>query len=474
MQKLLPIILAGGSGARLWPLSRKNHPKQFIKLSDGDSLLQKTYKRACELTSVEEVVVVTNRDLFFYSKDECEEASNSSVSITFISEPVGKDSCAAFALAAHHAFEKYGADCLLLILPADHQIQDVKALKLAINDANQLANLGNIVTFGVKPSRPESGFGYILADGNSVIRFVEKPSAEKANEYIAHGGYFWNSGIFCVSAANFISEMLLYVADIEVSTKNAFKNAKRSSGPNWTHLEVQRADFEQVQSISVDYAVLEKSNNVAMVQLDLGWSDIGSWTELGAMEPKDKSGNRIVGDAICHDTEDSVIYGGSRLIATLGIKDLIIADTADATLIVHKDHVQKVRGLFDELEKKEHPTYLEFPTVHRPWGSYTILQEDVGFKVKRIEVKANARLSLQSHEYRSEHWVVVSGTAAVINGQRLFELKENETTFIPIGNQHRLHNPGAETLVIIEIQYGDYLGEDDIVRYDDQYGRTNS
>ena len=469
---ILPVILSGGVGARLWPLSRETHPKPFIKLGDGESLLQKTYIRACRISSSDEILTVTNRNLFFYSKDEFEEIATSIKNNTFLLEPVGRDSAAAIAVAANYALSQYGADCIILIMPADHLVEDVEAFTQAVNQAEKLALQDKLVTFGIKPLMPETGYGYILADGDRVEKFVEKPDKETAEKYIANGNYFWNSGIFCMRAGSFLKELSLLSPVIAEQAANSIANAKKSSGSTWQQLEMRRADFEPVESISVDYAVFEKSQNIAIVPCDIGWSDIGSWNEFGVLYPADAHQNNIFGDAICKETHGCVIHGGNRLIATLGVNDLIISDTTDALLVAHKDRAQDIRGIVNTLKSRNDAVYKEFPTVHRPWGTYTVLQEGVGFKLKRIEVKPGACLSLQSHKHRSEHWVVVSGKALVTNGDEVIELYPNQSTYIPLGNKHRLENHGTQQMILIEVQCGDYLGEDDIIRYDDVYGRN--
>lgn len=469
---VMPVILSGGVGSRLWPLSREAHPKPFIKFDDGQSLLQKSYIRARDMSNSDEVVTVTNRDLFFYSKDEFEEIGVSASKNTFLLEPVGRNSAAAIAIAAHYALGAHGDDCIMLVMPADHLVHDLEAFTQAVKQAEKLAAQGKLVTFGIKPSTPETGYGYILADGNKVEKFIEKPDKETAEIYIADDNYFWNSGMFCMRAGSFLEELDLLAPDIAAHTANAVAGAKQSSADNWQQLEIQRADFEHIRSISVDYAVFEKSQNVGIVPCDIGWSDIGSWNELGALYPADEHKNNNLGDVICKETNDCIIHGGERLIATLGVKDLIISDTVDALLVAHKDRAQEVRIIVDELKARNDSVYKEFPTMHRPWGTYTVLQESVGFKLKRIEVKPGARLSLQSHKHRSEHWVVVSGKALVTNGEEQIELQPSQSTYIPLGNKHRLENPGTEQLTLIEVQCGNYLGEDDIVRYEDVYGRS--
>ncbi len=468
---ILPVILSGGVGSRLWPLSREAHPKPFIKLDDGESLLQKTYKRAAVVSKSDEILTVTNRDLVFCTRDELEGINIDIRENTFLLEPVGRNSAAAIAVAAQYARHHHGSDCIILVMPADHLINDIDVFAQAVSKAEKLASEGKLVTFGIKPSSPETGYGYILAEGSVVQKFVEKPDRETAEQYIASGNYFWNSGMFCMRAGSFLEELSLFAPDIAEQASQSVAGAKQSSGDNWKQLEMQRADFEHIQSISVDYAVFEKSQNVAIVPFDTGWSDIGSWNELGALHPADEHKNNIFGNAICKETRGCVIRGGHRVIATLGIKDIIVADTADALLIAHKDHTQDVRIIVDELKSRNDSVYKEFPTVHRPWGTCEVLQEGSGFKLKRIEVKPGAHLSLQSHKYRSEHWVVVSGRAIVTNGDELLELEPNQSTYIPPGSKHRLENPGSEQLILVEIQCGEYPGEDDSMIYEDVYGR---
>ena len=470
---ILPVILSGGAGTRLWPISREAYPKPFIKLPDGESLIQKCYVRARNIADYDEILTVTNRDFFFLSKDEFEKTGTLVSTNTFLLEPAGRNSAAAIASAAHYARKVHGADCIMLVMPADHIIRDIEAFAEAVRQAEKLAFQGKLVTFGIKPSTPEVGYGYILADGNKVEKFVEKPDKENAERYIRDGNYFWNSGMFCMRVGSFLEEIDTLAPDIAAQTARAVAGVKQSFADNWQQLEIQRADFENIKSISVDYAVFEKSQNVAIVPCDIGWSDIGSWNELGALYPNDACQNNAEGNVICKETNNCIVLGGKRLIATLGVKDLIISDSADALLVAHKDHAQGVRNIVDELKSRNHSAYREFPMVYRPWGNYTVLQEGVGFKLKRIEVKPNSQLSLQSHKYRSEHWVVVSGRALVINGEKKIELQPNQSTYIPLGNKHRLENLGTETLVIIEVQCGEYLGEDDIVRYEDSYGRMN-
>ncbi len=469
---IIPVILSGGVGARLWPLSREAHPKPFIKLDDGQSLLQKTYQRAIDVSHTDEVITVTNRDLFFYTKDEFDAVQAPVKQNTFLLEPVGRNSTAAIAVAAHYAVAHYGAQCMLLVMPADHLIDDIDAFSQAISHAAELAKQDKLVTFGIKPTAPETGFGYIEASGNAVTRFVEKPDHQTAESYLAAGNFYWNAGIFCMKAEHFINELALHCPDIAAQASACIKAADHSQGDGWQQYELQLEAFEKIRDISVDYAVFEKSENLAIVPCDIGWSDIGSWTEFGALHKADQNRNHIKGNVLLKETHDCIIHGDDKLIATLGLSDLIIADTADALLITHKDHAQNVRAIVNEIKSRNDPSYKEFPTAHRPWGTYTVLQEGTGFKLKRIEVKPGASLSLQSHKHRSEHWIVVSGAAFIVNGSENFTLEANQSTYIPAGNKHRLENRGTELLTLIEVQCGHYLGEDDIIRYNDIYGRA--
>ena len=468
---ILPVILSGGVGSRLWPLSREAHPKPLIKLFDGESMLQKTYKRAHEVSTSDEILTVTNRELFFSTQDDFEETCVSLKNNTFLLEPVGRNSTAAIAVAAQYALTQHGPDCIILAMPADHLIDNISAFKQALSQGKKLASQGMLVTFGIKPSLPKTGYGYILANGNKVQKFVEKPNKKTAEQYIKNGSYFWNSGIFCMRASTFLEELSLFEADIAEQASKSIINAKRSSGENWKQFQIQRRDFEKIKSISVDYAVFEKSQKVAIVPCDIGWSDIGSWSELGALYQNDEHNNNIFGNVICKETQDCVIHADNRLVATLDVKDLIIADTSDALLVAHKDRTQDVSTIVDTLKSRNDNTFKEFPTMHRPWGTYTILQVYAGFKIKRIEVKPGARLSLQSHKHRSEHWVVVRGNALVTNGDKMIKLKPSQSTHIPVGHKHRLENTGTEKLIVIEVQCGEYLSEEDIVRYEDAYGR---
>jgi len=469
--RLIPTILCGGAGSRLWPVSRELHPKPFIRLDDGQSLLQKAFLRGALLPGVEEVLTVTNRELFFKTEDEFREVNADGVATSFILEPFGRNTAPAIAAAASQVAQKYGNDAIMLVLAADHLIADQQAFQQAVLKATELAATGKLVTFGIQPDSPETGFGYIEADGNTVLRFVEKPSLEKAQEYHASGRFLWNSGMFCFSVGSMLQEMGQYCPQVLAATRVCIEQSLSAEGEGFALLELDPETFGNVPDDSIDYAVMEKSKQVAVVPCDIGWSDIGTWTALGDLTEPDANGNRIQGDALLYGTRNCTIQSNDRLVGTVGVKNLIIIDTPDAVLIADKSNAQDVKHIYAELKAKGHETHKSHRTVHRPWGMYTVLEENRGFKIKRIEVKPGASLSLQMHRHRSEHWVVVSGIAKVINGEREIVINTNESTFIPAGHKHRLTNPGVAPCVIIEVQSGDYVGEDDIVRFEDSYGR---
>ena len=471
---LVPVILCGGAGSRLWPVSREMHPKPFIRLSNGLSLLQSAWLRGANLPGVTEVLTVTNHALFFKTESEYREVSSQApvnIANSFILEPFGRNTAPAIAAAALHISAMHGENALMLVLAADHLITDQEAFLLAVSKAIVLAQDCKLVTFGIAPESPETGFGYIEADGNTVLRFVEKPTLEKAREYLAAGNYLWNSGMFCFSAGTLLREMTEHCPAIIEATKTCIGQAGNSAGNTYRKTELAAADFGQVPDDSIDYAVIERSRNVAVVPCDIGWSDIGSWCALGDLTSPDKSGNRIEGEAAVHDVTNTHIKSHERMIGVVGVDNLIIVDTPDALLVADRSRAQDVKYLYSQLKSQGHATHKIHSTVHRPWGTYTILEEGPRFKIKRIVVKPGGQLSLQMHHHRSEHWVVVSGMARVVNGDNELFVNSNESTYIPAGHKHRLENPGVVELVMIEVQSGDYLGEDDIVRFDDVYGR---
>lgn len=472
---LVPTILCGGAGSRLWPVSRELHPKPFIRLADGESLLQKSYLRGAQLPGVKEVLTVTNRDLFFKTEDEFREVQSQvegGVSNSFILEPFGRNTAAAVAASALHVGEKFGEDALVLVLAADHLIANREAFEAAVAEACDLAADGNLVTFGIKPDAPETGYGYIEAEGNHVLKFVEKPSLDKAREYLEGGKHLWNSGMFCFRAGTMIRELEQHAPTVLSTVRACVESARKADGDGFTQVEFTPESFDAVPEDSIDYAVMEKTQNAAVVSCDIGWSDIGSWTALGDLSPADEQNNRVDGEALLHDTHNCYIKSDERLVGAVGVDNLIIVDTPDALLVADKRRAQDVKKLYAELKGLGHEAHRLHRTVHRPWGTYTVLEEGDRFKIKRIVVKPGGSLSLQMHHHRSEHWVVVNGMAKVFNDGKEMLLGINESTYISAGHTHRLDNPGVVDLVMIEVQSGEYLGEDDIVRFEDIYGRS--
>ncbi len=473
--KLIPTILCGGAGSRLWPVSREYHPKPFIRLADGQSLLQKAWLRGAALPDVAEVLTVTNSELFFKTDDEYREAGTAThkgLTNSYILEPFGRNTAPAIAAAALHVAATHGEDALMLVLAADHLISDQTAFAAAVEQATQLARQGKLVTFGIEPDAPETGYGYIEADGNTVLRFVEKPTLDKAQQYLASGRYLWNSGMFCFVAGTMLSEMEQLCPAILTATRACIEQSLRTTGKCWNQIELSPDSFGEVPNDSIDYAVMEKSRNVAVVPCNIGWSDIGSWNAVGDLLEPDKEGNRIDGEVQLHDVNDCYIQSHERIVGAVGVSNLIIVDTPDALLVADRSRAQDVKHLYASLKSVGHDAHKFHRTVHRPWGTYTVLQDSPRFKIKRIEVKPGASLSLQMHHHRSEHWIVVSGMAKVVNGDQELFVGTNESTYIPAGHKHRLENPGVVGLVMIEVQSGEYLGEDDIVRFHDNYGRV--
>lgn len=471
--KLIPTILSGGSGSRLWPVSRMTRPKPFIKLADGQSLLQKAFLRGLALPNSVEVMTVTNRDLYFQTEDELRPVNSANCFTRFILEPFGRNTAAACITAALEVQRSYGDDAILLVLAADHLISNQKSFAEAVGKAVTLAKQGKLVTFGIMPTAPETGFGYIEADGNKVLRFVEKPALALAQEYIKAGNFLWNAGMFCFTAGSLLSEMQKYAPEVLEKTKIALNASKIIANEAMSCVELDAETFKKVPDISIDYALMEKSDAVAVIPCDIGWSDIGSWNALGDLcVPIDDAGNRAEGEVVLHNAKNCFIQGCDRMIGVVGVEDLLIVDTPDALLVSSRNGSQDVKHLFSELKERAHETHKHHKTVHRPWGTYTVIEEGLGFKIKRIEVKSGASLSLQMHHKRCEHWVVVSGVATVVNGDAKITLQANESTYIPAGHRHRLSNDGEQKLVMIEIQTGSYLGEDDIVRFEDVYGRV--
>lgn len=472
---LIPVILSGGAGSRLWPLSREMHPKPFIRLGDGQSLLQKTFLRAAQLPGVSEILTVTNRDLYFKTEDEYREVAElakKALTTSYILEPFGRNTASAVAAATLYVAAQNQPDTILLILPADHLITDWEAFANAVHASRLLAEEGYLVTFGIRPDAPETGYGYIEAEGNRVLRFVEKPDAATAAAYLETGRFFWNSGMFCFKASVMLEEMRNHCPKILTAVQASLDRSRCSEGKNFSQCELDADAFGKVPEDSIDYAVMEKSSHVAVVPCDIGWSDIGSWSALGDLPTPDTKGNRIEAEAMLHDVENCYIRSDERLVGAVGVRNLIIVDTPDALLVAEKSRAQEVKHLYNQLKLRGHEAHKLHRTVHRPWGDYTVLEEGERYKIKRIVVKPGASLSLQMHHHRSEHWVVVQGMAKVINGDEEILVATNESTYIPAGHRHRVSNPGVLPLIMIEVQSGEYLGEDDIVRFEDVYGRS--
>jgi len=472
---LIPVILSGGAGTRLWPVSREAHPKPFIVLPDGQSLMQKTLLRAAALKP-DAILTITNRDYFFITRDAYAEAALApGIAFDYLLEPCGRNTAPAIAAGALRLRDRFGDAAMMLVLPSDHLISDVAGFTAAVQSAVALAEQGYLVTFGIPPTRPETGFGYIEADqahkldgtGLAVRRFVEKPSREKAEEYLASGHYYWNSGMFCFRVGDFLAELARCAPEVSNAVVQAWQATPREQMP----VEIDAESFARIADISVDYAVMEKAERVAVVPGRFDWSDIGSWRALSELVAADASGNRVQGEAVLVDSKNCYVRSEDRLVATLGVENLLVVDTPDALLVADRSRAQDVKSIVQRLKASGHESARLHRTVHRPWGTYTVLEEGPRFKIKRIVVKPGASLSLQYHHRRSEHWVVVSGTARIVNGEREVTLGADQSSYIPAGAAHRLANPGTVDCVMIEVQSGDYLGEDDIVRLEDHYGR---
>jgi mannose-1-phosphate guanylyltransferase/mannose-6-phosphate isomerase len=475
---ILPVILSGGAGTRLWPVSREGHPKPFMKLADGQTLLEKTYRRAANLPGVvkeggkPKMLTVTNRDYYFMSRDELVRAN---VEGAFLLEPFGRNTAPAIALAAYRLSQKRGDDVIMLVLPSDHLIGDEAVFSACVQKACHLAQEGYLVTFGITPTSPETGFGYIeqgqaIADGFLVKRFVEKPNTKTAQQYLDAGDYLWNSGMFCFKVKTFLEEIRLHAPKIADHAAKCW-DAIPDNGNDPTYLEIPESVFESAPNDSIDYALMEKSSKVAVVPGSFGWNDIGSWNAVRDLAIPDIANNRAMGEAIFINSSNTFIRSEDRLVAAVGLNNLMIIDTPDALLVANPDYAQDVKAVVSKLKELGHDTAKLHKTVTRPWGTYTVLEDHPGFKIKRIEVKPGGKLSLQMHHHRSEHWIIVKGQAQIVNGVDTLTLSSNQSTYIPAGHKHRLSNSLDEDLVLIEVQCGGYLGEDDIVRFDDIYGR---
>ena len=476
MVEVQAVLLSGGSGTRLWPLSREAYPKQFLPLVGDDTMLQATWRRVAALSS-HAPIVVANEDHRFLVAEQLRVIGAPTPRIVL--EPVGRNTAPAIAAAALIARadpQHEDGDPLLLVLPSDHVVRDADAFRAAVQAASAAAEQGALVTFGIVPNAPETGFGYIQIEASNsdagegvrkVLRFVEKPDADTAQRYLDEGGYYWNSGMFLFRASRYLEELRKFRPDILEATTRAFEAAKRDGD----FIRLDKDAFAACPSDSIDYAVMEKTGAAMVLPVDIGWNDVGSWSALWDVSEQDGDGNAHHGDVISVDSRDSYAYA-RRLVALVGVDNLVVVETDDAVLVARKDRVQQVKEVVAKLRSDRRSQAALHREVHRPWGSYDSVDVGDGFQVKRIKVKPGAQLSLQSHTRRAEHWIVVRGTARVTRDNDVFELHANQSTYIPLGARHRLENPGSEMLELIEVQSGDYLGEDDIVRYEDVYGRA--
>lgn len=475
---LVPVILSGGAGTRLWPVSRSAYPKPFMRMGDGESLLKKTLARALRCADGGAVLTVTGRDYYFLTRDEYAQHEGADLDkLPFLLEPAGRNTAPAVVLAALHAREHVGPDATLLVLPADHLIRDLDAFLADARRAEALAQDGWLVTFGIRPTHPETGFGYIRMgdaidgrEGRQVAAFVEKPDMQTAESYVASGDYAWNSGMFCFRADALLAVAAQACPDVLAAAEACHAHATGHESP----VEFAREAFLAQPDISIDYAIMERAPKVAVVPATFDWSDIGSWKAMSDLDEADGDGNRVRGQAILVESSNCYIQSDARMVAAVGVNDLVIVDTGDAVLVSHRERAQQVKLVVERLRATNHAAASVHQTVHRPWGSYTVLEDGADCKVKRLTVKPGHVLSLQLHHRRSEHWTVVEGTAKVRVGEREFLLNRNESTYIPMDTVHRLENPTATDIHLIEVQCGDYFGEDDIVRLEDRYGRTTA
>jgi mannose-1-phosphate guanylyltransferase/mannose-6-phosphate isomerase len=476
---LIPVILSGGAGSRLWPVSREALPKPFMKLGGSLSLLQRTLARSLPLAAEGRAAIVTNHEYFFRTREDIDALPAArGARVTQLLEPLARNTAPAVAMAALWA-EDTAPGSTLLVLPADHLIPDEAAFQAAARTAAELAGQGSIVLFGIQPTAPETGFGYIEtgealpgSEARRVRRFVEKPDAARAMRFLQAGNFVWNSGMFCFRADAILQAMAEHAPQVLEAARAAWQASRGSATDEKVSIDADR--FARSPEISIDYAVMEKAANVVVLPTRFGWSDIGSWKAVSDQLPADADGNTTVGETMLLDSRNTHVQSEGRLVAAVGVDNLLVVDTPDALLVANKDASQQVKEIVSRLKASGHETARLHRTVARPWGTYTVLQEGPRFKIKRIEVRPRQALSLQMHHHRSEHWIVVSGTARVTCDDRTLLVSANESTYIPIGAKHRLENPGVVDLVMIEVQCGDYLGEDDIVRFSDVYGRSES
>ncbi|MCY1518128.1 Alginate biosynthesis protein AlgA [compost metagenome] len=469
---MIPVILSGGSGSRLWPLSRKQYPKQFLALTGEQTLFQQTLERL-NFEGMQPAVLVANQDHRFIVQEQLDGIGLQAQ--TMLLEPFGRNTAPAVAIAAMQLVAE-GRDELMLVLPADHVLRDQQAFEQALALAASAAEKGEMVLFGVPAERPETGYGYIrsktdagLPEGISrVAQFVEKPNEAKAREYVESGDYFWNSGMFLFRASRFLEELKQHEVDIYDTCLLALERSKRDG----VAVSIDSATFACCPDNSIDYAVMEKTARACVVPLSAGWNDVGSWSSIWEVHDKDKNGNVTKGDVVVQDSHNCLVHGNGKLVSVIGLDDIVVVETKDAMMIAHKDRVQDVKKLVNTLDADGRSETQNHCAVYRPWGSYDSVDMGGRFQVKHITVKPGAQLSLQMHHHRAEHWIVVSGTAQVTCDDKVFLLTENQSTYIPIASVHRLANPGKIPLEIIEVQSGSYLGEDDIERLDDVYGRA--
>ncbi|CRD61593.1 mannose-1-phosphate guanylyltransferase/mannose-6-phosphate isomerase [Stenotrophomonas maltophilia] len=467
MSSIQPVILSGGSGTRLWPLSREAYPKQFLPLAGELTMLQATWQRVAPLAA-RGPLVIANEEHRFVAAEQLQQVGAEPAAI--ILEPVGRNTAPAIAVAALEA-TRDGADALLLVLPSDHVITDEAAFRSAVQAAASAAEAGKLVTFGIVPTGPETGYGYIkAADGQgvrAVERFVEKPDLETATGYVSSGQYYWNSGMFLFKASRYLQELERFQPEMLARSRQAWQQARRDA--DFTRLD--KDAFTAVPSDSIDYAVMEKTADAVVIPLDAGWNDVGSWTALRDVSQQDGDGNAHQGDVIAIDCRNTYAYA-QRLVAMVGLDDVIVVETDDAVLVGKADRMQEVKTVVAQLKAEGRSEATWHRKVYRPWGAYDSIDNGERFQVKRITVKPGGTLSLQMHHHRAEHWIVVSGTAEVTRSNEVILLSENQSTYIPLGVTHRLRNPGKLPLELIEVQSGSYLGEDDIVRFEDTYGRN--
>jgi mannose-1-phosphate guanylyltransferase/mannose-6-phosphate isomerase len=467
MQKIQPVILAGGTGSRLWPLSRELYPKQLLQLIDETSLLQTTVLRVVQLAEVLPPLLVVGEEHRFITRRQVDGLGLGG-DYTIILEPIGRNTAPAVCAAVEFCAAEVPDDTILLVLPADHLILRKEAFQEVVAKAAALAADGKIVTFGIEPQHPETGYGYIeQGEGNAVQSFREKPDLETAKSYIEQGNYFWNSGMFAFSIKTFREEMERLTPEMLSCMRESVLLGRKDG--NFFRLD--EGAMTRCPGDSIDYALMEKTDRAAVVAADLDWSDIGSWHVLWEVSDKDEDGNVILGDVLMEDTKNCLIRSEDTLVATVGLEDTLVVETSDAVLVAPLSRSQDVKKIVTRLKKSRRGEFRLHRTVHRPWGSYTVLEQQERYQIKRITVSPGAKLSLQMHHHRHEHWVVVSGTARITNGDNVFFLYENQSTYIPAGVKHRLENPGVMALELIEVQNGSYLGEDDIVRFEDDYGR---